>query len=201
MGSRPGHSGTYCRNRPEKNNDFQQGYKKIDIGRSCLSRRSRRETAFFRGNYRMKKYRGRPTLSYLPCFSRAFSGEYRSSSVFFARQLLDGCLTPDGRRLVRHVFQIEGCQRPAPPGVLGAGAAPVSCQPFLEVIGPAGVEGAVPALENVHAWAIGTGSVGTRAETAGSTPVGRSCRRSRLPHFVPAFFPWEASFLSSAQCR
>lgn len=67
-----------------------------------------------------------------------------------ARHLLDGAFPPQSLRLI-HVFLVIFQPHRSPrPGVLGPFARIVHGHPVFQIRGPAGVQGAVPAPENIY---------------------------------------------------
>lgn len=67
-----------------------------------------------------------------------------------ARHLLDGAFPPQSFRLI-HVFLVIFQPHRSPrPGVLGPFTGIVHGHPVLQIRGPAGVQGPVPAPENIY---------------------------------------------------
>ena len=67
-----------------------------------------------------------------------------------ARHLLDGAFPPQSFRLIHIFLIIFQPHRPPRPGVLGPFAGIMHGHPVLQIRGPAGVQGAVPAPENIY---------------------------------------------------
>ena len=70
--------------------------------------------------------------------------------LFAARHLLDGAFPPQSFRLIQVFLVIFQPHRPPCSGILGSFAGIVHGHPMLQIRGPAGVQGTVPAPKNIY---------------------------------------------------
>ena len=107
--------------------------------------------------------------------------------------LFDGRLPPEGRPLVGTRLPVDHRQRSPAPGILGPPPPAVGRQTPLHIGGGAGVEGSVPAAEDINPPAHGltTPAAARAAAPAPGTPPLRRSRTRRCP--VPSGWPWRAA--------
>ena len=107
--------------------------------------------------------------------------------------LFDGRLPPEGRPLVGALLPVDHRQRPPAPGILGPPPSAVGRQTPLHIGGGAGVEGSVPAAEDINPPAHGltTPAAARATAPAPGTPPPRRPRTRRCP--VPSGWPWRAA--------
>ena len=72
--------------------------------------------------------------------------------LLFGPHFFNGRFPSERRAPVREQLKIDGLHRQAAAGILAAPTRLVGLQAAAEVAGPSGVQGTVPAPENIYAW-------------------------------------------------